>query len=153
MTRSHRSRAAAAAPCSSVRDADHAAEGVNGIVNINQLFLSGQMREVLGLLDHQSPMTARQLNDCLYKLNSSRNRRVLAASMSRTIRRLERRRLISCEGGSIAITQYGRFMLHSEMQQAMLNDLRASVRQAVAQAWTQYDESQKPNAEARNDAA
>lgn len=75
---------------------------------------------------------------------------MFAASMSRTVRRLERRGLIACGGGTIVITQVGRFRIHPEQFEAVLNDLRESVRQAVAQAWAQYNESQKPNAEARN---
>jgi len=121
-------------------------------MNTKLPLLSARMLAVLRLLDLES-LTAHQLNDRLYRPTSPQSRRVFAASMSRTTRRLERRGLISCEGGTIVITQYGRFMLHSEMQQAMLNDLRESVRQAVAQAWAEYEESQKPNAEARNDAA
>lgn len=122
-------------------------------MNINQLLLSDQMREVLGLLDRQSPMTARQLNDYAHHLKAPASRRVVAASVSRTVRRLRRRGLVSCEGSSIVITEYGRSRLYREMQEAMLTDLRESVRQAVSQAWTQCEESQKSNAEARNDAA
>lgn len=40
-----------------------------------------------------------------------------------------------------------------EMQETILSGLRELVRQAVAQAWAPYKESQRPNAEARNDAA
>lgn len=124
----------------------------NDSMNTKLPLLSAQMRAVLRLLDCES-LTARQLNDRLYPLTSPQTRRVFAASMSRTIRRLERRGLIFCEAGTMAITQCGRFRLHPEMQEAMLNDLRESVRKAVAEAWAQYNESQKPNDEARNDAA
>jgi DNA-binding PadR family transcriptional regulator len=120
---------------------------------MNTKTLSAQMLDVLRLLDRESPTTARQLNDRLYDLTSPQSRRVFAASMSRTLRRLERRELIFFEGGTIAITQYGRFTLRPEMQEAMLNDLRESVRRAVAEAWAEYVESQKPNAEGQNDAA
>lgn len=122
-------------------------------MNINRLLLSGQMREVLGFLDRQSPMTARQLNDYMVHLKAPGSRRVVAASVSRTVRRLRRRGLISCEGSPIAITESGRSRLYREMQEAMLTDLRKSVRQAVAEAWAEYEESQKANAEVRNDAA
>ena len=117
-------------------------------MNINQLLLSDQMREVLGLLDRQSPMTARQLNDHIHRLKAPGSRRVVAASVSRTLHRLRRRGLIFCEGRAIVITESGR----SSLQEAMLTDLRKSVRLAVAQAFAEYEESQKANAEARNDA-
>lgn len=122
-------------------------------MNNNQLLLSDQMREVLGLLDRQSPMTARQLNRYMYALRPHRSRRVFAASISRTVRRLGRRGLISREGSTIAITQTGMFRLHPEMLEEMLTELGKSVRQAVAEAWASYEQSQKPNAEVRNDAA
>ena len=117
-------------------------------MNINQLLLSDQMREALGLLDQQGPMTARQLNDFMHHLKAAGSRRVIAASVSRTVRRLRRRGLILCEGSALAITESGR----SGLREAMLTDLRKSIRQAVAQAFAEYEESQKANAEARNDA-
>jgi len=76
-------------------------------MNINQLLLSDQMREVLGFLDRQNPMTARQLNDYMHHLKAPGSRRVVAASVSRTVRQLRRRGLISCEGSTIAITESG----------------------------------------------
>jgi hypothetical protein len=121
-------------------------------MNTNQLLLSHQMREVLGLLDRQSPVTARQLNDYMHHLKAAGSRRVVAASVSRTVRRLRQRGLISCEGTAIAITQAGRSKLYHEIQEAMLVQIRKSVRQAVAQAWAEYEESQKAAAETRNDA-
>jgi DNA-binding PadR family transcriptional regulator len=114
----------------------------------NQLLLSDQMREVLELLDRQGPMTARQLNDHMHQLKVAGSRRVVAASVSRTVRRLRRRGLVSCEGSTIAITESGR----SSLQEAMLTDLRKAVRQAVAQAWAEYEESQRATIEPRNDA-
>ena len=108
---------------------------------MNAKTLSAQMLVVLRLLDCES-LTARQLNDRLYQPTSPQSRRVLAASTSRTLRRLERRRLISCEGGTNVITQHGRFTLHPEMHEAMLDELRECVRLAVARAWTDYQQSQ-----------
>jgi hypothetical protein len=43
--------------------------------------------------------------------------------------------------------------LDPETHDTMLTNVRESVRQAVAQAGAHYEESQKPNAEVRNDAA
>ena len=120
-------------------------------MNIN--LLSDQMREVLGLLDRRSPMTARLLNDYMLHLKEPGSRRVVAASVSRTVRRLRRRGIISCEGSTIAITESGRSRLYHEMQEAMLTELRKSVRQAVAEAWAEYEESQKPKEAVRHDAA
>jgi hypothetical protein len=39
------------------------------------------------------------------------------------------------------------------MQETTLTNLRESVRQALAQVWAQYEGSQTPNAETRDDAA
>ena len=121
-------------------------------MNTKLPLLSARMLAVLRLLDCEN-LTARQLNDSLYRPTSPQSRRGFAASMSRTNRRLARRRLISCDAGTMAITQFGRFRLHPEIQEAMLTDLRESVRQAVARAWADYEKSQKPNAEARDGAA
>jgi len=78
------------------------------------------MQQVLRFLDSEGSMTARQLNDRLYDLTSPQSRRVFGASMSRTIRRLERRGLIFFENGTIVITQVGRFRIHPEQFEAML---------------------------------
>lgn len=121
-------------------------------MNTKLPLLSARMLAVLRLLDCES-LTARQLNDRLYRPDSAQSRRAFAASMSRTTRRLARRGLIHCEGGTMAITRSGRLGLHPEMLQAMLEQLGETVRQAVAQAWVESEESQKLNAEARNDAA
>ena len=122
-------------------------------MNTKLPLLSSQMQEVLRLLDREGSMTARQLNDSLYQPASPQSRRVFAASMSRTIRRLDRRGLISCERGAIVITQVGRFRIHPDQFEAMLTALRESVRQAVAQAWIEYRESNKASTETRKDAA
>src|ERR1035437_5908899 len=108
---------------------------------MNTKTLSAQMLAILRLLDCES-LTARQLNYRLYQPTSPPSRRVFAASMSRTIRRLRRRGIIFCDGGTIAITQFGRLTLHPEVQQAMLNDLRESIRAACKQAWVEYQQSQ-----------
>jgi len=99
------------------------------------------MQAALQFLDSES-LTARQLNDRLYDLTSSQSRRVFAASMSRTIRCMERHGLISCENGTISITSHGWYTLHPEMLEAMLAERRESIRQAVAQAWAEYQQSQ-----------
>lgn len=104
---------------------------------MNTKTLSAQMQAVLQLLESES-LTARQLNDRLYDLTSSQSRRVFAASMSRTIQRMERRRLILCEDGTISITSHGWYTLHPEKLQAMLEEnsaaIRETVRKAVAEA-------------------
>ena len=103
---------------------------------MNTKNISAQMLAVLRLLDCES-LTVRQLNDRLYRLTSPQSRRVFAASMSRTIRRMERRGLISCEDGTISITSHGWYSLHPEKLQAMLEEsstgIRESVRKAVAE--------------------
>lgn len=119
---------------------------------MNTKTTSPQMLAALRLLDCEGSMTARQLNDRLYGQTSPHDRRVFAASMSRTVRRLERRGLISCEDGMIAITEYGWITIHPEQIEAISAAVRECVRQTVAQAWAEYEESQKPNAEAGNDA-
>lgn len=108
---------------------------------MNTKTLSAQMQAVLQLLDSES-LTARQLNDRLYALASSQSRRVFAASMSRTIHRMERRGFISCENGTISIRSHGWYTLHPEMLEVALADLRESIRQTVAQAWAEYQQSQ-----------
>lgn len=110
-----------------------AAEYVNKVMSA----VSAQMLAALRLLDCEC-LTARQLNDRLYQPISGQSRRVFAASMSRTIRRLKRRGLISCESGTIAITQSGWITIHPDQFEATLTSLRESVRQAVAEAWVQY---------------
>jgi hypothetical protein len=102
---------------------------------------SPQMLVVLRLLDCES-LTPRQLNDRLYDPTSSRSRRVFAASMSRTLRRMKQRGLITCEGGTIAITSHGWYTLHPEKLEEMLTAVRECARQAAAQAWAEYNESQ-----------
>jgi hypothetical protein len=101
--------------------------------------LSAQMQAVLQLLDSES-LTARQLNNRLYDMTSSQSRRVFAASMSRTLRRMEQRGLISCEDGTISIRSHGWYTLHPEKLQTMLEEIstgiRESVRKAVAESLT-----------------
>jgi hypothetical protein len=121
-------------------------------MNTKLPLLSAQMLAVLRLLDCES-LTARQLDDRLYRPDSPQSRRAFAASMSRTIRRMLQRRLISCEGGLLSIAQSGTFRLHPEILQPTIDELAEAIRQAVAQAFASYEKSQKPNAEARNDAA
>jgi hypothetical protein len=124
-----------------VKDSPTAADGVNAITNANQPLLSAQMLAVLRLLDLER-LTPRQLNDRLFNSTPHQSRRVFAASMSRTVRRLEQRGLIFRGNGAIVITQHGEFTLHPEILQGMLDDLRTSVRQAVAEAWAEYQQSQ-----------
>jgi hypothetical protein len=108
-------------------------KGVNEIMNTIQPILSAQMFAVLRLLDREN-LTTRQLNDRLFDPTSPQSRRVFAASMSRTLRRLARRVLIFREGGMNVISQCGRYKVHPEMHEAMLNDIFESVRQAIEQA-------------------
>jgi hypothetical protein len=110
-----------------------AAKGVNEIMNNEQPLLSAQMLEVLRSLDREN-LTTRQLSDRLFDPVSRQNRRVFEASMSRTLRRLARRGLIFRGGGMNVISQSGRFKVHPEMHEAMLNEIRESVRQAIEQA-------------------
>src|ERR1700722_6856738 len=98
------------------------------------------MLAVLRLLDWEN-LTTRQINDRLFDPASAQSRRVFAASMSRTVRRLARRGLIVCVRGTAVITQIGRYRVHPEMYEAMLNELRESIRQATEQARTDH---QKP---------
>lgn len=106
-------------------------------MNAKQPPLSPQMSRVLRLVEFESP-TPRQLNDRLYDPTLSRSRRVFAASMSRTIRRMKRRGLITCEGGTIAITEHTRSTLRSERLKAML----AEAREIGKKAARQFQESQ-----------
>jgi predicted transcriptional regulator len=109
---------------------------------MNTKTTSPQMLAALRLLDCEGSMTARQLNDRLYGQTSAPDRRVFAASMARSIRRLERRGLVVCEKGTIAITHSGWIAIHPEQVEAMLTSLRESVRQTVAQAWREFQQSQ-----------
>jgi hypothetical protein len=121
-------------------------------MNTNLPTLSQQMLAVLRLLDSEN-LTARQLNDRLYRMDSRRSRRVFAASMSRTTRRMARRRLIDCNGGTMSIAPSGRLRIHPEMVQATMDGLGEAMRQAVAQAFAECEKSQKSNNEVCNDAA
>jgi hypothetical protein len=113
-------------------------------MTVKEPSLSKPMLSVLRLLACEGPMTPRKLNDRLYQTSPQRlpqSRRVFAASMSRTIRRMERRQLVFSEGGTIAIAEHGTFTLHPESLEAMLTDLRENIRRAVAQAWSEYQQS------------
>jgi hypothetical protein len=114
--------------------------------------LSSQMLAVLRLLDCES-LTARQINDRLYSPASRQSRKSFAASMSRTTRRMAQRRLIDRNGGTMSIAQSRRLRIHPEMVQATIDSLGEAMRQAVAQAFADYERSQKSNTEVRNDAA
>jgi hypothetical protein len=102
-------------------------------MNTKQSLLSSQMLAVLRLLDCEN-LTTRELNDRLFDPTSLQNRRIFAASMSRTLRRLARRGLIFRGGGMNVISQSGRFKVHPEMHEAMLNEIRESVQQAIERA-------------------
>jgi len=95
---------------------------------------------VLRLLDCEN-LTTRQINDRLFDPSSRQSRRVFAASMSRTLRRMTRRGLIFRGGGRNVISQAGRFKVHPEMHEAMLNKIPESVQQAVEQARLEAEES------------
>ena len=101
---------------------------------MNTKTLSAQMQAVLQLLESEN-LTARQINDRLYDLTSSQSRRVFSASMSRTIRRMERRGLLSRHDEMVTITQSGRWTLHPEEYQSALEqsgkDARAAVRRTL----------------------
>ena len=95
---------------------------------------SRQMLSVLQVLEGESSLTARQLNNRLYQPNSSQSRRAFAASMSRTVRRMERRQLLSSEGGTVAITEHGMFTLHPERLDALLQEISIAARESAQKA-------------------
>lgn len=107
--------------------------------------ISVQMEWVLELLEGEGSMTPRQINNRLYQLCPGRDRRVVAASMARTLRRLEVRGLIERDGRSIAITRDG-CRLRSDMQEAVVMQIveafRAGAAAGVAAAFREYRESQ-----------
>ena len=107
---------------------------------MNTKIHSDRMIAVLRLLDREN-LTTRQLNDRLFDRSLPHSRRVFAASMSRTLRRLARRGLIFRGGGMNVISQSGRFKVHPEMHEAMLNEFREAVRQAIKQARLEGKES------------
>ena len=109
---------------------------------MNSHDLSEQMRAALHLLDTESPVPLCQLYQHLYEATRHQPRRAFAASLSRTLRRMERRGLITREDRTVAITQQGRFTLHPEMREAMLTEAREIGRKAFEQAWSEIKKSQ-----------
>lgn len=92
-------------------------------------------------------MTVHPLYAQLYDLSHNRNRRSFDASLSRTIHRLEQRGLISRDGDTIVMTQYGRWAIHPEGFQMFLDQMRQSIREAVDQAAAESPELQKAKRE------
>lgn len=104
--------------------------------------LSVQMQAVLQLLESEN-LTARQLNDRLYDVTSAKSRRVFSASMSRTIRRMERRGLLFRHDGMVAIRQSGRWALHPEEYQSLLEQSGQAAREEVARTFAESPEIQE----------
>lgn len=115
---------------------------------MNKKDLSEQMRRVLGRLDSQGAMPVHQLHIQLYDAVAHPNRRVCAASLCRTIRRLEARGLLFSEGEMLAITQSGRRTLHPEEYRSALEQAKQSVREAVKRAIAECPELQQAIREA-----
>lgn len=110
--------------------------------------LSEPMRAVLGMLDSQGAVPVYQLHIQLYDLTTHVTRRSADASLSRTLRRLEKRGLISRNGDTVVITQCGRWAIHPEEYQQFLEQFRQSVGEAVKQAIAECPELQQANREA-----
>lgn len=89
---------------------------------MNKENVSDQMTAALGLVDREGPTPLCQMYIRLYDPSRHRNRRVFAASLARTIRRMERHKLVTRQNRMIEITQHGRFTLHPEMEVAMLGE-------------------------------
>lgn len=105
-----------------------------------KLPLSPQMKAILELLEQDGPMAARQVNDRLYQPRSGQNRRAFAASMSRTLRRMEDRGLIVRDNEMIIATGAGLLRIHPEEFEVIIEQIREAVRQGVDEAFAQLRE-------------
>lgn len=100
------------------------------------------------MLDSQTAKTVHELHIQLYDSTAHVTRRSADASLSRTLRRLEKRGLISRNGDTVVITQSGRWAIHPEEYQQFLEQIRQSAAEAVKRAIAECPELQKANREA-----
>ncbi len=101
------------------------------------------MEKVLRHLDHEGAMSGRQLYSHIYDPIVHGNRRIFAASISRTIRRLELRGLIKRTDVGVDITQSGRWALHPEEKKSFSEGIAQAVQRAVAQGAAESPEYQR----------
>jgi hypothetical protein len=118
-----------------------------------QLLLSPQMKRILEMLEQKGAMTVRQIDSELYRATPARNRRVFAASTSRTLSRMVRRGLVDREGKTIKATDVGLLRIHPEQVEALSNELGKAIRRAVDEAFARCWGSQEAIGEKRNDGA
>ena len=112
--------------------------------------VSAQMQAVLLLLEHEGPVDMRYINNRLYEPAARGNRRAFAASMSRAVRRMQKRGLIVREGQKIKVTDVGIYRVHPEQFEAMLEEIRAAVRRSFSKAWSQAGEQQMESGPEQN---